>query len=102
MIGTYTAVVKKSENGESPINRLETAQCACSINLEIAVGGQDLEHSSLLCLLAKEVNSSRMVGVALADERNQRAGINENAPHCAAIWLSNSASAAPPRRSGRP
>lgn len=52
--------------------------------------------------LAKEVNGTRMIGVALAGERNQRAGINQNAPHCAAIWLSGSEHDALPRRSGRP
>ena len=53
-------------------------------------------------ILAKEVNSARMIGVAFAGERNQRAGINENAPHWAAIWLSGSAHDALPHRSGRP
>ena len=33
----------------SPINRLETAQCARAVNLEIPVRGQDLQHSGLLC-----------------------------------------------------
>ena len=50
----------------------------------------------------EELHDRRVVLVPRADERNERAGVNEYASHRAAASLSDTANGAARRRAGRP